>query len=134
MQSTWRHIFRAMRYREGNAKRSDAARRRGDSDDLILQSFVQEYGPTVLSEPPPKKGFNWLAWIVPIAAPLLALLLALGSGAALAAARGALRRRAARLFRPNCSIARSRESTVDGDPMSSVDIGVACILLAARDS
>jgi len=42
---------------------------RGDSDDLILQSFVQEYGPNVLSEPP-IKGFNWVAWIVPVIAPL----------------------------------------------------------------
>ena len=47
---------------------------RGDSDDLILQAFVQEYGPTVLAEPP-TKGFNWAAWIVPIVAPLLALFL-----------------------------------------------------------
>jgi cytochrome c-type biogenesis protein CcmH/NrfF len=47
---------------------------RGDSDDLILQSFVQEYGPTVLPDPP-KKGFTWLVWIAPIAAPLLALFL-----------------------------------------------------------
>jgi len=45
---------------------------RGDSDDLILQSFVQEYGPTVLAEPP-AKGFNWMAWVIPILAPLLAL-------------------------------------------------------------
>jgi cytochrome c-type biogenesis protein CcmH/NrfF len=47
---------------------------RGDSDDLILQSFVQEYGPTVLPDPP-KKGFTWLVWIAPIAAPLIALFL-----------------------------------------------------------
>ena len=46
----------------------------GDSDDLILQSFVQEYGPTVLPDPP-KKGFTWLVWIAPIAAPFLALFL-----------------------------------------------------------
>jgi cytochrome c-type biogenesis protein CcmH len=45
---------------------------RNESDDLTLQAFVQEYGPTVLSEPP-AKGFNWAAWIVPIIAPLLAL-------------------------------------------------------------
>jgi cytochrome c-type biogenesis protein CcmH len=47
---------------------------RGDSDDLILQSFVQEYGPTVLIEPP-KAGFDWLAWIMPVAFPFVALLL-----------------------------------------------------------
>jgi cytochrome c-type biogenesis protein CcmH/NrfF len=47
---------------------------RGDSDDLILQSFVQEYGPTVLPDPP-KKGFTWLVWIAPIMAPLVALVL-----------------------------------------------------------
>jgi cytochrome c-type biogenesis protein CcmH len=49
---------------------------RGDSDDLILQSFVQEYGPTVLIEPP-KAGFDWLAWIMPIAFPIVAVLLVL---------------------------------------------------------
>lgn len=47
---------------------------RGDSDDLILQSFVQEYGPTVLIEPP-KAGFDWLAWIMPVAFPIVALFL-----------------------------------------------------------
>lgn len=47
---------------------------RNESDDLILQAFVQEYGPTVLSEPP-TKGFNWAAWVVPIAAPFVALFL-----------------------------------------------------------
>ncbi|MGC2505119.1 MAG: cytochrome c-type biogenesis protein CcmH, partial [Candidatus Acidiferrales bacterium] len=41
---------------------------------LILQSFVQEYGPTVLIEPP-KAGFDWLAWIMPILFPIVALFL-----------------------------------------------------------
>ncbi|MGO9641965.1 MAG: cytochrome c-type biogenesis protein CcmH [Candidatus Acidiferrales bacterium] len=36
----------------------------GDSDDLILQAFVQEYGEAVLAEPP-AKGFNRLAWYLP---------------------------------------------------------------------
>jgi cytochrome c-type biogenesis protein CcmH len=45
---------------------------RGDSDQLILQAFVQEYGPTVLAEPP-AKGFDWAAWIVPVVVPLVAL-------------------------------------------------------------
>ncbi len=47
---------------------------RGESDDLILQDFVQEYGPTVLAEPP-RKGFNWLVWIAPIVLPILAFVL-----------------------------------------------------------
>ena len=55
-------------------KEIDARVARGDSDDLILQSFVQEYGPTVLIEPP-KSGFNWLAWIMPVLFPIVALLL-----------------------------------------------------------
>lgn len=45
---------------------------RNESDELTLEAFVQEYGPAVLSEPP-AKGFDWVAWVVPIAAPLLAL-------------------------------------------------------------
>lgn len=44
----------------------------GDSDDATLDAFVQEYGPTVLVEPP-KRGFNMLAWLMPIVLPLLAL-------------------------------------------------------------
>ncbi|MGC2331627.1 MAG: cytochrome c-type biogenesis protein CcmH, partial [Candidatus Acidiferrales bacterium] len=55
-------------------KEIDARVARGDSDSLILQSFVQEYGPTVLIEPP-KAGFDWLAWIMPVAFPLVALFL-----------------------------------------------------------
>lgn len=47
---------------------------RGGSDELILQSFIQEYGPTVLVDPP-KTGFTGLVWIVPIVAPLLAIAL-----------------------------------------------------------
>jgi cytochrome c-type biogenesis protein CcmH/NrfF len=55
-------------------KEVDAGVARGDSDDLILQSSVQEYGSTVLVEPP-KSGFSWLVWIAPIAAPLIAFFL-----------------------------------------------------------
>ena len=46
---------------------------RNEPDDLTLQAFVQEYGPTVLSSPP-AKGFNRIAWIAPIVFPLVALL------------------------------------------------------------
>jgi cytochrome c-type biogenesis protein CcmH len=39
---------------------------RGDSDDLVLQAFVQKYGATVLAAPP-ASGFNLVAWIMPFA-------------------------------------------------------------------
>jgi cytochrome c-type biogenesis protein CcmH len=43
---------------------------RGESSDLILQSFVQEYGLAALAEPP-AEGFNRvmyiLAWVIPLA-------------------------------------------------------------------
>jgi cytochrome c-type biogenesis protein CcmH/NrfF len=38
-----------------------------DSDDLILQGFVQDYGPTVIAAPT-ATGFNRVAWIMPFAA------------------------------------------------------------------
>lgn len=50
---------------------------KGESDDQILQAFVQEYGPTVLIEPP-KKGFDLLAWVMPVALPIFAVLLVWG--------------------------------------------------------
>ena len=37
---------------------------KGDPDENILQSFVQEFGTAVLSEPP-KTGFTLIAWILP---------------------------------------------------------------------
>jgi cytochrome c-type biogenesis protein CcmH/NrfF len=46
-------------------KELDARIGSGDSDDLIVQAFVQEYGEAVLSSPP-AKGFSALAWYVPI--------------------------------------------------------------------
>ncbi len=55
-------------------KEIDQRIERGESDDLILQDFVQEYGPSVLVTPP-AKGFDWLVWIMPVALPLLALML-----------------------------------------------------------
>ena len=53
-----------------------AALDRGDADDLVLQSFVQKYGPTVLAAPT-KSGFNRVAWIMPYVA-LLAGLIGVG--------------------------------------------------------
>jgi cytochrome c-type biogenesis protein CcmH/NrfF len=48
----------------------------GESDSLILQSFVQEYGPQVLVVPP-ARGFDLTAWLMPIFASLVGLTLAL---------------------------------------------------------
>jgi cytochrome c-type biogenesis protein CcmH len=47
---------------------------RSESDDAILTAYVQQYGPTVLVEPP-NKGFDLLAWVMPILVPLIALVL-----------------------------------------------------------
>ena len=41
-----------------------AALDKGDNDDLILQGFVQDYGPTVIAAPT-ATGFNRVAWIMP---------------------------------------------------------------------
>lgn len=38
---------------------------RGDSDDLIIQSFIQEYGTQVVIVPE-AKGFNRWVWLMPI--------------------------------------------------------------------
>ena len=40
---------------------------RGDSDDLVLQSFVQKYGATILAAPT-TTGFNRVAWVMPFLA------------------------------------------------------------------
>lgn len=39
----------------------------GETLDEIRNYFVIQYGPQVLGEPP-REGFNWLAWLLPIAA------------------------------------------------------------------
>lgn len=41
-----------------------AGMQRADSDELLLQSFVQRYGPTVLIAPT-TTGFNRVAWVMP---------------------------------------------------------------------
>lgn len=43
-----------------------AAIQRDNSDDGVLQSFVQEYGTTVLAAPT-ARGFDKVAWIMPFA-------------------------------------------------------------------
>lgn len=49
---------------------------RGDSDDLVLQSFVQKYGATILAAPT-ATGFNRIAWIMPFVALALGLSVAI---------------------------------------------------------
>jgi cytochrome c-type biogenesis protein CcmH len=49
-----------------------AAMARPDSDDLVLQAFVQKYGPTVLLAPT-TTGFNRVAWVMPYLALVLGL-------------------------------------------------------------
>src|ERR1700761_2295213 len=45
-------------------KQLDDAVTRGDSDDLITQNFVQEFGTKVYAEPP-KSGLSLVAWMLP---------------------------------------------------------------------
>jgi cytochrome c-type biogenesis protein CcmH/NrfF len=56
----------------GMQKDLDVRVARNESDDAILQAYVEQYGPTVLVEPP-KKGFDLLAWVMPVLLPLIAL-------------------------------------------------------------
>jgi cytochrome c-type biogenesis protein CcmH len=53
-------------YSERMRNELTAAIERGDSDSLVLQSFVQKYGNTVLAAPT-TTGFNRVAWIMPFA-------------------------------------------------------------------
>ncbi len=53
-------------------KELDAHVAKGESDDLIIQDFVQEYGEKVLSSPP-AHGFNAIAWYIPGVAFVLGL-------------------------------------------------------------
>jgi len=54
-------------YSDGMRNELMTAVNRGDSDNLVLQAFVQEYGPTVLAAPP-ATGFSQTAWTVPFLA------------------------------------------------------------------
>ena len=55
-------------------KELQSALTRGDSDDLVRQAFVQKYGETVLAAPE-AKGFNLIAWIMPVVTFLVGTLL-----------------------------------------------------------
>ena len=61
-------------YSHDMLKQLDERVARNEPDDLTLQAFVQEYGLTVLSSPP-AKGFNRVAWIMPVVVPLISLYL-----------------------------------------------------------
>lgn len=39
----------------------------GEDAETIKAYFLEQYGPQVLGEPP-RQGFNWLAWILPVVA------------------------------------------------------------------
>ena len=60
------------RYSDRMRGELSSALSRAESDDLVLQSFVQEYGPTVLIAPT-NAGFNRVAWLMPYLALLLGL-------------------------------------------------------------
>lgn len=49
---------------KGMLRKIDERIAQGNSDDLIVQSFVQEYGMAVLTEPP-HTGFGRVAWWIP---------------------------------------------------------------------
>jgi cytochrome c-type biogenesis protein CcmH len=51
----------------------------GEDVASIKQYFLEQYGPQILGEPP-REGFNWLAWILPV--------IALGGGAVFLLLRG----------------------------------------------
>jgi cytochrome c-type biogenesis protein CcmH len=53
-------------------KKLDALVARNDPDDLTIQSFVQEYGPEVLAQPP-AKGLALMAYVFPGMAALAGL-------------------------------------------------------------
>jgi cytochrome c-type biogenesis protein CcmH/NrfF len=55
-------------------KELDQRVKSNESDELILQSFIQEYGQRVLVVPP-ARGFNLAAWILPVIVPLAGLAL-----------------------------------------------------------
>src|ERR1700726_576330 len=55
-------------------KELDQSVARGDSEDVITQGFVQEFGTKVYAEPP-KSGLSLVAWVLPSVYLLVATLL-----------------------------------------------------------
>jgi cytochrome c-type biogenesis protein CcmH len=60
------------RYSHDMLRELDERVAQNQSDDLTLQAFVQEYGPTVLLVPI-ARGFNRWVWIMPVLLPLAGL-------------------------------------------------------------
>jgi cytochrome c-type biogenesis protein CcmH len=61
-------------YSHAMLKELDDRIARGESDDLTLQSFIQEYGPEVALLPAATGFYRWI-WIMPVVVPLAGLLL-----------------------------------------------------------
>ncbi|HEV8384693.1 MAG TPA: cytochrome c-type biogenesis protein CcmH [Candidatus Acidoferrales bacterium] len=55
-------------------KELDARLARNEPEDLVLQSFVQQYGEKVLAQPP-MKNFSLVAWVMPFFALLVGFLI-----------------------------------------------------------
>ena len=49
---------------KGMLKEVDQHIAKGETDEQILQAFVQEYGTQIYTEPP-KSGFSLVAWVLP---------------------------------------------------------------------
>lgn len=49
---------------KGMLQKVDEHANKGETDEQIMQAFVQEYGTTVYAEPP-KSGFSLVAWVMP---------------------------------------------------------------------
>lgn len=49
---------------KGMLQEIDQRAAKGETDDQIMQAFVQQYGTTVYAEPP-KSGFSLVAWLMP---------------------------------------------------------------------
>ena len=49
---------------KGMLQKADQHIAKGETDEQIMQAFVQEFGTTVYAEPP-KSGFSLIAWIMP---------------------------------------------------------------------
>jgi cytochrome c-type biogenesis protein CcmH len=74
----------------------------GEDLESIRTYFVGQYGPQVLGEPP-KEGFNWLAWILPV------VVLMLGGFFFWRVTRGMVRRSANRATLPAAPTSSSAE-------------------------